>query len=545
MASFEWPPQGGAGGGGVSTLNGLTGALTLVAGTGITITPSGSNLTIATSGFANTTLSNLTAPTAVNQDLIPGTDATFNLGNDLGNGVGTLQKGWANGCFTESVFITNADSNGDGLIIQNGAGATIDGSINSTNGSVNIQGGNLNLTGSTGSLYFSGTSGGHIGGKVGLNYYNPQDVTVGQSTTPVTFSDGGVGTSNINIGYQSTTGTGNQNTVIGTEAQVPAGSDNTCVGYNSGPNTAYTGNGLTSVGANCGNGTTGTDNTYMGASVVSSFVSSGSNNAFFGNQAGSTLTTGSANVLMGASSGTTISTGSNNVLIGNKAGNAVTTDQANTAVGQNAMGSGTGSNNAYFGMQAGYQATGSNNTFIGATAGSTGLGLGALTGNANILLGYQATPLTASSSQQCVFAGTYEFFFYGSQPLVIADMRAISMYVANVSGTNQSANAGSVNWYAAAGTGTGSGGDTVFNVAPAGSSGSTQNAWVPALEIANTGVLTLGNSSLLSQHVLNTATSATASGVGTLTNLPTGHSGNPTGYIQMTINGSTHVIPYW
>lgn len=37
---------------------------------------------LATGGsFANTTLSNLSTPTAINQDLLPGTDATFNLGN--------------------------------------------------------------------------------------------------------------------------------------------------------------------------------------------------------------------------------------------------------------------------------------------------------------------------------------------------------------------------------------------------------------------------------------------------------------------------------
>jgi hypothetical protein len=59
------------------------------------------------------------------------------------------------------------------------------------------------------------------------------------------------------------------------------------------------------------------------------------------------------------------------------------------------------------------------------------------------------------------------------------------------------------------------------------------------------GTATLGASGQTPQHVLNTSTSAPASGVGTLTNLPTGDSGNPTGYIKITINGGTHVIPYW
>lgn len=65
------PTIGGGSGGGVSSLNSLTGALNLVEGSGITITPSGTDITISSSGSsgANTTLSNLDTPTAVNQPL--------------------------------------------------------------------------------------------------------------------------------------------------------------------------------------------------------------------------------------------------------------------------------------------------------------------------------------------------------------------------------------------------------------------------------------------------------------------------------------------
>lgn len=74
-------PIDGAGSG-VLSLNGLTGSLTLVAGSGITITPSGSTITIASTGGggANTTLSNLTSPVALNQDLLFGTDAANDIG---------------------------------------------------------------------------------------------------------------------------------------------------------------------------------------------------------------------------------------------------------------------------------------------------------------------------------------------------------------------------------------------------------------------------------------------------------------------------------
>src|SRR5580698_9815698 len=79
----EYPVQGGSGG--VSSLNGLEGALTLVAGSGISITPSGSSITIAStaSSGANTALSNLTSPTAINQSLLFGTDGASSIGASL------------------------------------------------------------------------------------------------------------------------------------------------------------------------------------------------------------------------------------------------------------------------------------------------------------------------------------------------------------------------------------------------------------------------------------------------------------------------------
>lgn len=48
--SFEWPPSGSGSGGGVTSLNGQTGDITLIAGTNITITPGSGTLTIDASG---------------------------------------------------------------------------------------------------------------------------------------------------------------------------------------------------------------------------------------------------------------------------------------------------------------------------------------------------------------------------------------------------------------------------------------------------------------------------------------------------------------
>lgn len=58
MASYFWPSSGSGGGGGVSSLNTLSGDLILAAGTGITITPSGgTTLTIASTSSGGTVTS--------------------------------------------------------------------------------------------------------------------------------------------------------------------------------------------------------------------------------------------------------------------------------------------------------------------------------------------------------------------------------------------------------------------------------------------------------------------------------------------------------
>lgn len=63
----------GGGGGGVSSLNSLAGALNIVAGTGITVTPAGSNITIAATGAGSGTV---TSVSVVSANGLAGTVAT-------------------------------------------------------------------------------------------------------------------------------------------------------------------------------------------------------------------------------------------------------------------------------------------------------------------------------------------------------------------------------------------------------------------------------------------------------------------------------------
>lgn len=63
--------------------------------------------------------------------------------------------------------------------------------------------------------------------------------------------------------------------------------------------------------------------------------------------------------------------------------------------------------------------------------------------------------------------------------------------------------------------------------------------------ISDAGAFTFGATSSTPTHRFNTSMATNATGVGTLTNLPSGSSGNPTGYITFNLNGTVRNIPFW
>ncbi len=116
---------------GVTSFNTLTGNITLAAGTGISLTPSGSTVTVAATGSgANTALSNLSSPTAVNRNLIfdVGGPATLKTADSVAASKDlTLTTGDAVNSASGTLIISTGTTTGassGGIIIQGGASDT-------------------------------------------------------------------------------------------------------------------------------------------------------------------------------------------------------------------------------------------------------------------------------------------------------------------------------------------------------------------------------------------------------------------------------------
>ncbi len=148
---------------GVASLDGMSGALTLIAGSGITVTDGAGSITIAATGgaFANQDLSNLTNPTAINQDLVfnkatPSilangtTSLTIATAHDsIGSTTGalTLSSGSGHDNTGPASFKSGDTINGvtGDVTIGSGDAASI-----GTSGNVNIFSGSATSTGNTG-----------------------------------------------------------------------------------------------------------------------------------------------------------------------------------------------------------------------------------------------------------------------------------------------------------------------------------------------------------------------------------------------------------
>jgi hypothetical protein len=281
----------------------------------------------------------------------------------------------------------------------------------------------------------------------------------------------------------------------------------------------------------------------LGANSVTNDVVIGYNTAVSGGTDG-------FNVIIGASANTSAQ---EDVIIGAGAANESSSGGGNVAIGISATIANTIGNSIAIGSGA---LAGTDYTIVmGTDAGTSGLGsiaIGTYTQYANtICIAASAQipqPYTDTAPNQLVFGSSNSdafisnvFIGQGAAPNA-APQSAVTIQLTPASGTDASGS----NLIIAPGNGTGAGGSgsIEFQTAPVAASSSTADTLATVGTIDNTGAFTLGASSTTPTHALNTATTAAASGIGTLTNLPTGASGNPT-WITIVVNGVTGVIPFW
>ena len=178
-----------------------------------------------------------------------------------------------------------------------------------------------------------------------------------------------------------------------------SGSENSFFGYEAGSRNR-TGNKNTFVGQGAGHAnTTGTNNTYIGDNAGEE----GSYNVFVGSSAGSS-NKANYNSFFGVSAGYKNSTGEKNVFIGSEAGKFYKNQSNNTFVGYRAGGKVSkkldgGENNSFFGSWVGYNqyiisdSRKNNNVLMGSMAGTR-----TKNGDNNTFVGYQAGTVNTNGS---------------------------------------------------------------------------------------------------------------------------------------------------
>ena len=171
------------------------------------------------------------------------------------------------------------------------------------------------------------------------------------------------------------------------------------------------------VGRRALNTTTTSENVAIGADSLR-YQSTGSKNVAVGRGAGEHLTsagdsvaigfealrgtntgnpvTGLQNVAIGAYAGDAMKDGSQNVLIGTNCGTAMVSSHWNVAIGKDCADQATGLGNVILGHDAGRTTSGNYNVVLGKAAGD----VGSFSGANNIIIGYNADPTSASTSNE-------------------------------------------------------------------------------------------------------------------------------------------------
>lgn len=146
----------------------------------------------------------------------------------------------------------------------------------------------------------------------------------------------------------------------------------------------------------------GTENTFFGFNA-GNVITGGQQNAFFGVAAGASTTDGATNSFFGSIAGANNTVGSDNAFFGWAAGRSNTTGFSNSYFGRGAgFTSTTAIDNTFIGRGAGFSTTtGSQNSFVGKFAGNN-----TTTGSNNVFIGANSgTPNTSTQVNNSVVIG--------------------------------------------------------------------------------------------------------------------------------------------
>lgn len=403
--------------------------------------------TITIPPSANQTLSNLTSPTAINQNLNLGSNAISQTNYiispqlyDAGTFAGAIALNWANGPAQKLVInaagplaitLSNPVTGGTYLLrLEQGATpgtVTWPGSVNwGTVGAPVLS----NATGEVDivSLFYDGTTywaSAQIQDALpaanysltNLSFFglNEQVLALG-STGPYWATEGvktGYPTNSVIVGKLKPAGFTSQQSIIlgtGTTGDVSTGVDSILIGYNAAPALATgTGSiaiGSTSViGAAISNGIAlGTSANCSGATSMaigaSAATGTGADNTVIGNGAGRSASSGVSNTIIGRAAGDALTTGANNVYIGHNAAGASTTGATSVVIGELALSTATGATRS---VVVGYLASQSTTSMdlsivLGRTAAQ-----GATTVNSSTVIG--SSTVASGSVTSCVIIG--------------------------------------------------------------------------------------------------------------------------------------------
>jgi flagellar assembly factor FliW len=254
---------------------------------------------------------------------------------------------------------------------------------------------------------------------------------------------------------------------------------------------------------------TGTNNTIIGSGTTGNALTSGVNNTLIGTNVAPVMTTGGSNTFIGQQAGAAITTGHSNTAVGNGVLSAATTGTQNAVFGTASLnGVTTGNFNSGFGHELTNQAgafgyggvklvTGSYNTFLGSHAGT----MAADTSNA-IVFGFNSI----ANSNECAIGGynTHDpnkiagristiFVGRGGREIPFNVATPVQILTQRATGTDTQLSAASLVLAGAAGTGTGIGSPVIIATAPASAStGSSLNAHVQRIRIEHDGRVGIG-----------------------------------------------------